>query len=80
MSRATRKLDKMRPVASKNGEHFYAEIQGMSEKFIQSNKEVKDALSVPFEKAEDAIKHGRKIIEVLKIEVVKNNIGKEPKE
>ena len=66
MSRAIRKLDKMIAGAEKAGEHYFARIGGMSEKFIQSNKEVKDALSVPFEKAEDAIKHSRKVIEVLK--------------
>ena len=70
------KLSKIIPVARKEGSLYYAELQGMSEYDIVIREGLFKLLQQTFDNAADAIKHGRTILEAMKIkaEMVKEAV------
>ena len=58
-------LRKATVVARKEGNSYYAELQGVPEYLILSNEETKEQIKKPFVAVEDAIKNGRSVLEKL---------------
>lgn len=61
-----RALNKVTPVARKEGDLFYAELQGIDEQFILKNDVLLNMMKRSFKTNAEAIMHGRKIIDTLK--------------
>ena len=66
LEKTKRKLNKVTPVSRKEGDLFYAELQGINEEFILKNDVLLNMMKRSFKTSAEAIVHARKILDTLK--------------